>query len=107
MKKLINLFLLSAMFFSIAHGVVLKQEYAFEHCSIEEYISEFSAPDVHEYHEEHENNACDSHYIFHISFLVPETFALSEFQVKLSLLPTYNAQHLFTYQKNTFRPPII
>ena len=106
MKKLINLFLLSAMFFSIAHGVVL-DPHASEHCSIEEYVAEFSAPDVHEHDEEHQNDACDSHYIFHISFLVPEGFMLHEPHVELSLFHPHTSQNHFLYQKNTFRPPIV
>ena len=40
MKKLINLLLLTVMSFSIAHGVVLENDFG-DHCLEKEYVSEF------------------------------------------------------------------
>jgi len=108
MKKIINLFLLVAMSFSIAHGVVLDTHDEESHCSVQEYVAEFSAP-VHEHEEEHEyaNDACDSHYMFHISFLLPESFSLYEVKYNAFVLPLLSSQNHFSYQENTFRPPIV
>ncbi len=104
MNKIINLFLLVVMSFSIAHGVVLDQ-HADEHCSIQEYVAEFSMFDIH--HDEHENDACDSHCMFHISFLLPDTLSLYEMQQEVFVLPLLSSENHFLYQKNTFRPPIV
>jgi hypothetical protein len=104
MNKLINLFLLVVMSFSIAHGVVLDR-HADDHCSIQEYVEEFSMPDVH--HDEHETDSCDTHYMFHVSFLLPDTFSLFEISQEVFVLPPLFSKNNFSYQKNSFRPPIV
>ena len=106
MNKLINLFLLVVMSFSIAHGVVLDQ-HVDEHCSIQEYVAEFSTPDVHHDEHEHENDACDSHYMFHISFLLPDVFSLFEMNQELFVSPLQLSTNHYSYKKNSFRPPIL
>ena len=103
MKKLINLLLLVVMSFSIAHGVVLQDDFA-KHCSVAEYVDEFSHPADH--HDEHDSELCESHFIFHISFLLPD---------RLTLLEAYSFNSPIEYtlhlndvssKNNTFRPPI-
>ena len=106
MQKIINLFLLVAMSFSIVHGVVLDR-HADEHCSIQEYVAEFSMPDVHHDEHENENDACDSHYMFHISFLLPDIFSLYELRQEAFVLPLLSSKNHFLYKENTFRPPIV
>jgi len=109
MNKLINLLLLVVMSFSIAHGVVLEDDYESNHCSIQEYVAEFSLP--HEHGDSHEkkyaHDSCETHYMFHLSFLLPDMFSLSpmieeEFTTSLEV----SINH-YAYQDNTFRPPII
>lgn len=109
MNKLINLFLLVVMFFSIAHGIVLNNAYEKNHCSVQEYVAEFSAPHEHgeSHEEEHANDACETHFMFHLSFLLPDTFTLSpviQEEFNSSLQATLNH---YAYQDNTFRPPIV
>jgi hypothetical protein len=104
MNKLINLFLLVVMSFSIAHGVVLDR-HADEHCSIQEYVAEFSMPDVHQ--DEHKSDSCDSHYIFHVSFLLPDTFSLFEMNQEAFVTQIQPSINHYSYQKNSFRPPIV
>jgi len=109
MNKLINLLLLVVMFFSIAHGVVLEDDYESNHCSIEEYVSEFSVPLAHDksYKYESHNNACETHYMFHLSFLLPDVFAFSPItEEKFTTSLEVSLNH-YTYQNNTFRPPIV
>ena len=103
MKKLINLLLLTVMFFSIAHGVVLENDFG-THCSVKEYVGEFDHAIKH--HDEHKADCCESHFMFHISFLLPDSLPLleshsfnSEIEYKLHL-------NDITYKENTFRPPI-
>jgi len=109
MNKLINLLLLVVMSFSIAHGVVLEDDYESNHCSIQEYVAEFSLP--HEHSDSHEkryaNDSCKTHYMFHLSFLLPDIFSLShmiEEEFTTSLQASINH---YAYQDNTFRPPIV
>jgi len=106
MNKLINLLLLVVMSFSIAHGVVLDR-HADEHCSIQEYVAEFSTPDVHHNANEHENDSCDSHYMFHISFLLPNAFSLFEMNQEEFIYHTHPLTNHYIYNKNSFRPPIV
>jgi hypothetical protein len=91
------------MLFSIAHGVVLRDDFD-DHCSLQEYVTEFSHPIEH--HDEHKGDLCESHFMFHLSFLLPELVLLlpnrsieSQIVYELHLNDAY-------YQKNTFRPPI-
>ena len=106
MNKLINLLLLVVMSFSIAHGVVIDTHDEESHCSVQEYVAEFSAPihddDLHE----HESDTCDSHYMFHISFLLPQNFSLFELtRTDVIAQPTFLA-YPFLNTENSFRPPI-
>jgi len=107
MNKLINLLLLVAMSFSIAHAVVLDDAYEESHCSAKEYLSEFSQPVYHEEMHEHENDACDSHYMFHVSFLLPDIFTLLEINKKMFILNSEAFTHTYSFPNNTFRPPIV
>jgi len=109
MNKLINLLLLVVIFFSIAHGVVINNSYEENHCSIQEYVAEFSLP--HEHGESHEkkyaHDACETHYMFHLSFLLPDIFALSPMvEEKFTTSLEVSLNH-YAYQNNTFRPPIV
>ncbi len=104
MKKLINLLLLIVMFFSIAHGVVLESDSA-NHCSVKEYVSEFDHA-ISEHHDVHEDNCCETHFMFHLSFLLPDTLSFFE-QITLDTTIEYNLHLNDTfYFNNTFRPPI-
>ncbi|MCK5854722.1 MAG: hypothetical protein KAG56_05835 [Sulfurovaceae bacterium] len=105
MKKIINLFLLVVMTFSITHEIVL-DTHDDNHCSLPEYLAEFSAPDVHDSYE-HQEDVCDTHFIFHISFLMPENFILSEISYLETTPTTTILTHTFTPLNNTFRPPIV
>jgi hypothetical protein len=107
MNKLISLFLLVVMSFSIAHGVVLDTHDEESHCSVQEYVAEFSAPIHNDDAHEHENDACDSHYIFHVSFLLPESFSLFEMNQEVFVVQTQPLKNHYAYQKNSFRPPIV
>ncbi len=104
MKKIINLFLLAVMFFTITHEVVYAQ-HTDKHCNIEEYVAEFSMFDVHL--DEHEHKVCESHCMFHISFLLPDRLSLYEIEQNTSVLALLASKNHFLYQKNTFRPPIV
>ena len=108
MNKLINLLLLVVMSFSIAHGVVLDTHNEESHCSVQEYVAEFSAP-IHqdEAQHEHENDSCDSHYMFHVSFLLPDTFSLFEMNEEVFVTQTQPSTNHYSYNKNSFRPPIV
>jgi hypothetical protein len=97
------------MSFSIAHGLVINNSYEKHHCSNTEYLSEFSLP--HEHGDSHEkkyaHDACETHYMFHLSFLLPDVFAFSamiEEEFTTSLEASLNH---YAYQENTFRPPIV
>jgi len=106
MNKLISLLLLVIISFSIAHGVVLNDKHKDSHCSVQEYISEFSEPVHHEDMHEHESDACDSHYLFHISFLLPDIFSLLLVDKKISIVNREEFTHTNSFPNNTFRPPI-
>ena len=104
MKMLINLLLLTVMFFSIAHGVVFESD-STNHCSVKEYVSEFDHA-IAEHHDEHEDNCCETHFMFHLSFLLPDTLSLFEY-IALDTTIEYNLHLNNTlYFNNTFRPPI-
>ena len=104
MRKLINLLLLTVMFFSIAHGVVFESDSA-NHCSVKEYVSEFDHA-IAEHHDEHKDNCCEIHFMFHLSFLLPQTSALVE-HISCSSTIEYNLHLNDTLCfNNTFRPPI-
>ena len=104
MRKLINLLLLTVMFFSIAHGVVFESDSA-NHCSVKEYVSEFDHA-IAEHHDEHEDNCCETHFMFHLSFLLPDTLSLFE-EIALDTTIEYHLHLNDTlYFNNTFRPPI-
>jgi len=110
MNKLINLLLLVVMFFSIAHGVVLEDDLA-THCSVQEYVAEFSAPSTSiehydKHHEDHDNELCETHFMFHISFLLPQNFSLFETAKEKNHLTSSLLINLSHYKNNTFRPPI-
>jgi len=103
MKQLIHYFLLTVMLFSIAHGVVLRDDFD-DHCSLQEYVTEFSQPIEH--HDEHKGDLCETHFMFHLSFLLPESVVFftnrsieSQIVYELHLNDAY-------YHENTFRPPI-
>jgi len=106
MNKLINLLLLVVMSFSIAHGVVLNDDYKTNHCSVQEYVSEFSEPIIH-HKNKHKNDACESHYMFHISFLLPDTFSLLLVNKKIFIRDSKLLTNTNTFPNNTFRPPIV
>ena len=103
MKKLINLLLLTVMFFSIAHGVVLENDFG-DHCSVKEYVSEFDH--AIEHHDDHKGDCCETHFMFHLSFVLPDNLSFFE-QITLDTTIEYNL-HLNNalYFNNTFRPPI-
>lgn len=105
MNKLINLLLLVVMSFSIAHGVVLNNTYEDSHCSVEEYVAKFSEPIHHE--DIHKNDASDFHYLFHISFLLPDVFSLFVVNKKIFIADSESFTHTNTFPNNTFRPPIV
>ncbi len=104
MKKLLNLILLIAISFSIAHGVVL-DTHQDEHCSVQEYVAEFSQPINHDI-DEHEGDICNSHFMLHLSFLIPSSFSLLEVDRVENIEPFYTHLNHYYYQEKTFRPPI-
>jgi len=104
MKKLINLILLIAISFSIAHGVVL-DTHQDSHCSVQEFVEEFSHPIEHDI-DEHEGDLCNSHFMLHISFLMPSIFLLLEIDKVENIEPFYTHLNHYSYQENSFRPPI-
>ena len=105
MKKLINYILLIAISFSIAHGVVL-DTHQDEHCSVKEYVAEFSQPIQHEM-DEHEGDLCNTHFMLHVSFILPSSFMLLTIEkIKNSEL-FYTSLNHYAYKENTFRPPIV
>lgn len=76
-RKLLSLLLLLALGFSIVHefAIVLHEE-AHGHRDIAHYVKEFSEPvsDTGD-----KNDLCESHYLFHISFIIsaPVNFVVS------------------------------
>ena len=105
MQKILSLLLLVVMSFSIAHGVIL-DIHQDEHCSVQEFVAEFSHPIQHDI-DEHDGDLCNSHFMLHLSFLIPSSFILSDIKQETINLPF--KPHLSTYShvNNTFRPPII
>jgi len=106
MNRLLKLLLLFVMSFSIAHEVVVSS-HTESHCSAKEYVAEFSAPIQHDGEHEHENDVCDTHFMFHLSSLLSPLFSLFEIEQD-------NFQHYFqitflcySHVNNTFRPPIV
>jgi hypothetical protein len=105
MKKILSLLLLIVMSFSIAHGVVL-DIHKERHCSAQEFVAEFSHPIEHDI-EEHNGDLCNSHFMLHLSFILPSNFLLSEIpksnNTLIFIIPTQSYSHV----NNTFRPPIV
>ena len=104
MKKLIHLTLLIAISFSIAHGIFL-DIHQDSHCSVQEFAEEFSHPIEHDL-EEHNGDLCNSHFMLHLSFLVPTSFTLEEIKVDFRVEPFYTTLNHYHYKSSTFRPPI-
>jgi hypothetical protein len=104
MKKLISLILLIAISFSIAHGVVL-DTHQDNHCSVQEFAEEFSHPIQHDI-DDHDGDLCNTHFMLHISFLVPTSFSLLEVEQVEQIISGYLHLNDYHYQENTFRPPI-
>ncbi len=104
MKKLINLLLLTVMFFSIAHGVVLENNFS-DHCSVKEYVSEFDHAII-EHHDEHKSDCCESHFMFHLSFLLPDMPSFLKYITLRSTIEYHLHLNDTLYFNNTFRPPI-
>jgi len=103
MKKLINILLLFVLSFSIAHGVVLDRHQD-EHCSLQEYVAEFSQPIEHQ--DEHKGDMCDSHFMFHVAYLLPQNYALLELCNEDFITEFYLLSSPYSYIENSFRPPI-
>ena len=105
MKKLINIIILISISFSIAHGVVL-DTHQDNHCSVSEFVAEFSEPITHEI-EEHNGDLCNSHFMLHFSFILPTNFYLVEVDYPNTNLPINPFTYNYIYLDNTFRPPIV
>ena len=91
------------MFFSIAHGVVLEDEFR-HHCTVQEYVNEFDHSI--QQHDEHKGDCCKTHFLFHLSFLLPDTPSFFK-HITLSSSIEYHLHLNDTlYFNNTFRPPI-
>jgi hypothetical protein len=103
MKKIINLFLLVVMSFSIAHGVVFLEQFADEPCSMQKHVTECSIPDA----PDHKHDECDGHCMFHISFLLPNTLSLYDLREKSFVPQIQLSKNHFLYEETTFRPPIV
>jgi hypothetical protein len=106
MKKLINLLLLFVMSFSIAHGVVF-DEHEDSHCSVKEYVAEFSVPIYHDETHHDKSDICDTHFMFHVSFLLPSNFSLFELNQSNFRASFQDLYAPFSYINNSFRPPIV
>ena len=104
MKKLINLLLLTVMFFSIAHGVVFKND-SVNHCSVQEYLSEFDHA-MDEHHNDHKYNCCEIHFMFHLSFLLPDNISFFEHIVLNSTIEYSLHLNDTLLPHNIFRPPV-
>jgi hypothetical protein len=105
MQKILSLLLLVVMSFSIAHGVML-DIHQDEHCSAQEFVAEFSHPIQHDI-DEHDGDLCNSHFMLHLSFLIPSNFILSD--INQETINPHFQPHLPTYShvNNSFRPPIV
>jgi len=104
MKKILNLLLLVAISFSIAHGVIL-DIHQDEHCSVQEFVTEFSHPIQHDI-DEHEGDLCNSHFMLHLSFILPSNFLLSEITQTHFSVPFLTPFKSYSHVNNSFRPPI-
>ena len=105
MKKLLNLILLIAISFSIAHGVVIDIHKENKHCSIKEFVAEFSKPIQHDI-DEHAGDLCNSHFMLHLTFILPPTFFLLDIKQLNLNLPFQEPSNNHSYINNSFRPPI-
>jgi len=96
------------MSFSIAHGMMFGVEKE-DHCSPKEFVAEFS-PSVHhnehKHEQEHEPDFCDTHCMFHISFLLPASFLLFEIDRDISAIYSDIPFYFSLHSNLTFRPPI-
>jgi|GEM_PF-1380135 len=104
MKKLIILILLIAISFSIAHGVVL-DTHQDEHCSMQEFVAEFSQPIQHDM-DDHDGDLCNTHFMLHTSFLVPTHFSLVDIDRVAFIVILHPFFYSYIDLNNTFRPPI-
>jgi hypothetical protein len=105
MKKILSLLLLVVMSFSIAHGVVL-DIHEENHCSVQEFVAEFSHPIQHDI-EEHEGDLCNSHFMLHLTFILPSNFLLSEILKNEFILLFKKDTNSYSHVNNSFRPPIV
>ena len=105
MKKILSLLLLVVMSFSIAHGVVLDIHQDEQHCSAQEFVAEFSHPIQHDI-DEHDGDLCNSHFMLHLTFILPPTFLLLDIKQLNLNLPFQEPSNSHSYINNSFRPPI-
>jgi hypothetical protein len=98
-NKIVLIFLLLSMSFSIVHGLVLGHDDA--HCGVESYLEEFDSPSDH-----CDDDACNSHFMFHISYILPTQHTMLQ-EIQINLAPK---TQLFKYNLNLliefFKPPI-
>jgi len=106
MTSIINLLILISISFSIAHGVVLNPHKDNNHCSIKEFVVEFSKPINHN-KDENNKDLCDSHFMLHISFILPINFSLNFIQIVKNIPKSNPLIYNYLYLDNNFRPPII
>jgi len=104
MKRLIHYILLIAISFSVLHGVIL-DTHQDEHCSVKEFVAEFSHPIQHDI-DEHDGDLCNSHFMLHLSFILPQHFLLLEIKKDNFNLPFKEPSKSYSYMNNSFRPPI-
>jgi len=105
MNRIINFLLLVVISFTIAHGVVL-DTHQDEHCSVKEFVSEFSQPIQHDL-EEHKGDLCNTHFMLHLSFLLPSSFSLLTMENIKTIELFHASLNHYAYKENTFRPPIV
>jgi hypothetical protein len=105
MKKILSLLLLVVMSFSIAHGVVLDIHQEDKHCSVQEFVSEFSHPIQHDI-DEHNGDLCNSHFMLHLTFILPPHILLLEIKKDNFNLPFKEPSKSYSHVNNSFRPPI-
>jgi len=105
MNYLIKLLLLVVMSFSITHGVVFDM-HEDEHCSVQEFVAEFSHPIQHDLNE-HDGDLCNSHFMLHLPFLLPSYFTLAELSPQYLLYQFKLPISTYSHVNNTFRPPIV
>lgn len=108
MKRLTSILLFITMSFSILHGVVV--DYSHEnHCDSSEYTEDFSVS-IHydgETHEHESDTLCDSHFMYHLSFLVPQNFLLDEINQEISLPIGSILSYFLTPRDKALKPPIV